>query len=43
MCQSFVAQIMFVVTQAMKVALDPSDEQPTSDLTYVIKSRYAFL
>jgi len=33
----------FVLTPAMKVALDLSDERPTSDLTYVIKSRNAFV
>jgi len=29
---------MFVLTPAMKVAVDPSVEQPTTNYTYVIKS-----
>jgi len=33
----------FILTPAMKVAVDPSREQPTTNLTYVIKSTNAYV
>ena len=33
----------FVVTPAMKVAVDPSVEQPPTNLVYVIKSTNAYI
>jgi len=33
----------FIITPAMKVAVDPSGEQPPTNLTYVIKSTNAYV
>jgi len=36
-------RLTFVLTPAMKVAVDPSVEQPTTNFSYVIKSTNAYV